>query len=154
MRPGWGGDPFLHVRAPRIERRSGGALRTRRRPEPRGRRHVRELPAGEPAVRGHGQRARPRLRFNEAICFLVNGDDQAELDRYADALSAVPEAEQCGWVKDRFGLSWQISPADLDRMMTEGSDEQVARVTQAFLSMKRLDLTELQRAYDGHREPI
>ncbi len=91
--------------------------------------------------------------FNEAISFLVNCDDQDELDRYSDALSAVPEAEQCGWVKDRFGLSWQISPTDLDRMMTEGSDEQVARVTEALLAMKRFDLTELQRAYKGEAEP-
>jgi predicted 3-demethylubiquinone-9 3-methyltransferase (glyoxalase superfamily) len=87
--------------------------------------------------------------FNEAISFLVACDDQAELDRYADALSAVPEAEQCGWIKDRFGLSWQIAPADLDRMMAEGSDEQLARVTEAFLAMKRFDLAELRRAYDG-----
>jgi predicted 3-demethylubiquinone-9 3-methyltransferase (glyoxalase superfamily) len=86
--------------------------------------------------------------FNEAISFLVDCDDQDELDRYADALSAVPEAEQCGWVKDRFGLSWQISPSDLDRMMTEGTDEQVARVTEAFLAMKRFDLAGLRRAYD------
>jgi predicted 3-demethylubiquinone-9 3-methyltransferase (glyoxalase superfamily) len=91
--------------------------------------------------------------FNEAVSFLVDCDDQDELDRYSDALSAVPEAEQCGWVKDRFGLSWQISPADLDRMMTEGSNEQVARVTKAFLAMKRLDLAELRRAYEGEAEP-
>jgi predicted 3-demethylubiquinone-9 3-methyltransferase (glyoxalase superfamily) len=91
--------------------------------------------------------------FNEAVSLLVNCDDQDELDRYADALSAVPEAEQCGWVKDRFGLSWQISPADLDRMMTEGSDGQIARVTEAFLAMKRFDLAELRRAYDGEAAP-
>lgn len=91
--------------------------------------------------------------FNEAVSFLVTCDDQDELDRYADALSAVPEAEQCGWVKDRFGVSWQMSPADLDRMMAEGSDEQIARVTEAFLAMKRFDLAELRRAYDGVAEP-
>ncbi|MFA9431794.1 VOC family protein [Egicoccus sp. AB-alg2] len=87
--------------------------------------------------------------FNEAISFLVECDDQAELDRYADALSAVPEAEQCGWIKDRFGLSWQIAPADLDQMMIEGSPEQIARVTDAFLAMKRFDLAALRRAYEG-----
>ncbi|MBW3620591.1 MAG: VOC family protein, partial [Actinobacteria bacterium] len=91
--------------------------------------------------------------FNEAISFLVNGDDQAELDHYSDALSAVPEAEQCGWVKDRFGVSWQISPAELDRMMTEGSAEEVARVTASFLAMQRIDLAELRRAYAGATEP-
>jgi predicted 3-demethylubiquinone-9 3-methyltransferase (glyoxalase superfamily) len=87
--------------------------------------------------------------FNEAVSFLVNCDDQDELDRYADALSAVPEAEQCGWLKDRFGLSWQIAPAELDRMMAEGSNEQVSRVTEAFLAMRRFDLAELRRAYEG-----
>jgi predicted 3-demethylubiquinone-9 3-methyltransferase (glyoxalase superfamily) len=87
--------------------------------------------------------------FNEAISLLVDCDDQAELDRYTEALSAVPEAEQCGWVKDRFGLSWQISPADLDRMMTEGSKEQVARVADVFLEMQRFDLAALHRAYEG-----
>jgi predicted 3-demethylubiquinone-9 3-methyltransferase (glyoxalase superfamily) len=51
--------------------------------------------------------------------------------------------------KDRFGLSWQVVPADLDRMMSEGSDEQLARVTEAFLAMERFDLTELRRAYEG-----
>lgn len=87
--------------------------------------------------------------FNEAISFLVSCDDQGELDHYVDALSSVPEAEQCGWVKDPFGLSWQVAPAELDRMLTEGSEQQVARVTEAFLAMKRLDLAELRRAYDG-----
>lgn len=91
--------------------------------------------------------------FNEAISFLVICDDQDELDRYADALSAVPEAEQCGWVRDRFGLSWQVSPAGLDRMLTQGSAEQVARVTAAFLPMKRLDLAALRRAYEGEEAP-
>lgn len=92
--------------------------------------------------------------FNEAVSLLVSCDDQDELDRYTDALSAVAEAEQCGWLKDRFGLSWQIAPADLTRMMTEGSHEQIARVTEAFLPMKRLDLAELRRAYDDEDEAV
>ena len=91
--------------------------------------------------------------FNEALSFLVGCEDQEELDRYTDALSAVPEAEQCGWVKDRFGLSWQIAPVDLERMLAEGSPDQVARVTQAFLPMKRLDLAAIRRAYDGTSAP-
>ena len=77
------------------------------------------------------------------------GRDQAEIDRYWEALSAVPEAEQCGWLKDRFGLSWQIVPAAMDGMMTNGSPEQIARVTQAFLKMKKFSLADLQRAYAG-----
>jgi predicted 3-demethylubiquinone-9 3-methyltransferase (glyoxalase superfamily) len=87
--------------------------------------------------------------FNEAISFVVDCADQAEIDRYWEALSAVPEAEQCGWLKDRFGLSWQIVPAAMDGMMTSGSAEQIARVTQAFLRMKKFDLADLQRAYAG-----
>jgi predicted 3-demethylubiquinone-9 3-methyltransferase (glyoxalase superfamily) len=86
--------------------------------------------------------------FNEAISIMVYCDDQTEVDRYWDALSAVPEAEQCGWLKDRFGVSWQIVPTAMDEMLTEGSKEQVARVTQAFLPMKKLDLAELQKAYE------
>jgi predicted 3-demethylubiquinone-9 3-methyltransferase (glyoxalase superfamily) len=87
--------------------------------------------------------------FNEAISLIVRCEDQAEIDEYWDKLSAVPEAEQCGWLKDRFGLSWQIVPAGMDAMMQSGTPEQIARVTQAFLKMKKFDLAELQKAYAG-----
>ncbi len=87
--------------------------------------------------------------FNEAISFIVNCDSQAEIDAYWERLSAAPEAEQCGWLKDRYGLSWQIVPAAMEKMMLTGSPEQVARVAQAFLPMKKLDLATLQRAYAG-----
>ncbi len=87
--------------------------------------------------------------FNEAISFLVECDSQEEIDYYWERLSAVPEAEQCGWLKDRFGLSWQISPSDLGEMMENGTREQIDRVTQAFLPMKKFDIAELQRAYEG-----
>ncbi|WP_412538340.1 VOC family protein [Longispora sp. K20-0274] len=86
---------------------------------------------------------------NEAVSFMVNCADQAELDSYSDKLSAVPEAEQCGWLKDRYGVSWQVTPRDLDTMMRDGSREQVDRVTKAFLPMKRFDLAALRRAYEG-----
>ena len=87
--------------------------------------------------------------FNEAISFLVECDSQEEIDYYWEKLSAVPEAEQCGWLKDKLGLSWQISPSTLDEMMKHGTREQIDRVTQAFLPMKKMDLAALQRAYDG-----
>ena len=87
--------------------------------------------------------------FNEAISLLVHCDDQDEIDRYWAALSAVPESEQCGWLKDRYGLSWQIVPSNLDQMLQDGSTEQVARVTKAFLAMKKFDVAELERAYTG-----
>lgn len=90
------------------------------------------------------------FNFNEAISFLVNCETQEEIDHYWDKLSAVPEAEQCGWLKDKYGVSWQIAPARLDEMMTRGTPEQRDRVTQAFLRMKKFNLAELQQAFDGN----
>lgn len=87
--------------------------------------------------------------FNEAVSLMVGCDTQAEIDRYWEALSAVPEAEQCGWLKDRFGVSWQVVPSSLSEMMSHGTPEQLDRVTQAFLPMKKFDLAELERAYRG-----
>ncbi|HUW69601.1 MAG TPA: VOC family protein [bacterium] len=87
--------------------------------------------------------------FNEAVSMMVKCDDQTELDHYWNALSADPEAERCGWLKDRYGLSWQIIPAAMDEMMAKGSPEAVARVTQAFLAMKKFDIDALERAYRG-----
>jgi predicted 3-demethylubiquinone-9 3-methyltransferase (glyoxalase superfamily) len=87
--------------------------------------------------------------FNEAISFMVYCDDQDEIDYYWKKLSAVPEAEQCGWLKDKYGVSWQIVPAAMDVMMRDGSAEQIERVTQAFLSMKKFDLSALHKAYEG-----
>ena len=89
------------------------------------------------------------FQFNEAISFLIQCDDQQEIDRYWDALSAVPEAEVCGWLRDRFGLVWQVAPKDMERMLKEGTPEQAARVTQAFLKMKKFDLATLERAWKG-----
>jgi len=87
--------------------------------------------------------------FNEAISLLVSCETQEEIDHYWDSLSAVPEAEQCGWLKDRYGLSWQVVPTAMDDMLRAGTEEQTARVTEAFLKMKKFDLAELQRAYEG-----
>ena len=87
--------------------------------------------------------------FNEAISFLVRCEDQAEIDYFWEKLSAVRDAEQCGWLKDRFGLSWQIVPAAMTEMMKKGSPEQMARVTQAFLQMKKFDLAALEKAYSA-----
>jgi predicted 3-demethylubiquinone-9 3-methyltransferase (glyoxalase superfamily) len=85
--------------------------------------------------------------FNEAISIVVSCDTQAELDQYWAKLSAVPESEQCGWCKDKFGVCWQIVPKALDKMMESGSKEQIARVTQAFLQMKKFDVKKLEEAY-------
>ncbi|QPM68187.1 VOC family protein [Atribacter laminatus] len=96
------------------------------------------------SAREHG------YNFNEAISFMVFCEDQEEIDYYWDKLSAVPEAEQCGWLKDKYGLSWQIVPAVMDKMMQDQDPEKINRVTQAFLKMKKFDLATLQRAYDGN----
>lgn len=87
--------------------------------------------------------------FNEAFSLIVNCEDQKEIDYFWDKLSAVPEAEQCGWVKDKFGVSWQIVPTIMGEMMKSGDREKVQRVTEAFLKMKKFDLEALQKAYDG-----
>ncbi len=93
--------------------------------------------------------AGPLFKFNESISFIVPCETQAELDHYWGKLSAVPEAEQCGWLKDRYGLSWQIVPTAMDEMMAAGTPEQMSRVTEAFLKMKKFDIAALQRAYGG-----
>ena len=87
--------------------------------------------------------------FNEAISIVVNCESQDELDYFWDALTAVPEAEQCGWLKDKYGVAWQIVPSQMDEMMRTGSPEQLARVTEAFLQMKKFDIAELEKAYRG-----
>lgn len=85
--------------------------------------------------------------FNEAISFMVNCEDQNEIDYYWEELSAVPEAEQCGWLKDKYGLSWQVVPLAMDKMMQDPDPERLNRVTQQFLKMKKIDLASLQRAH-------
>jgi predicted 3-demethylubiquinone-9 3-methyltransferase (glyoxalase superfamily) len=87
--------------------------------------------------------------FNEAISLMVVCDSQAEIDEYWEKLSAVPEAEQCGWLKDKYGVSWQVVPARMNEMMSKGTPEQIRRVTQAFLPMKKFDLAALEEAYRG-----
>ncbi len=87
--------------------------------------------------------------FNEAISFIVQCDTQAEIDAYSDKLSALPEAEQCGWLKDKFGISWQIAPKAMDAMMQCGDQAKIDRVTQAFLPMKRFDIKKLEKAFQG-----
>jgi predicted 3-demethylubiquinone-9 3-methyltransferase (glyoxalase superfamily) len=89
-----------------------------------------------------------KFSFNEAISFIVRCATQEEIDEYWERLSAVPESEQCGWLKDKYGVSWQIVPRAMDEMMSKGSPEQIDRVTQAFLKMKKFDIAELQKAYE------
>jgi len=90
-----------------------------------------------------------KFTFNEAVSLVVNCDTQEEIDAYWEALSAVPEAEQCGWLKDKYGVSWQIVPSLMAKMMSEGTPEQMQRVTQAFLKMKKFDIQALKAAYSA-----
>jgi predicted 3-demethylubiquinone-9 3-methyltransferase (glyoxalase superfamily) len=85
--------------------------------------------------------------FNEAVSLMVYCDNQKQLDHYWGKLSAVPEAEQCGWVKDRFGVSWQIVPRVLDQMMRDPDKPRARRVTEAMLQMKKLDIPKLEKAF-------
>ena len=91
--------------------------------------------------------------FNEAVSLMVNCEDQAEIDRLWTALSAVPAAEACGWVKDRFGVSWQIVPRALWGMMASGDAPARERMFAAVWSMKKLDLAAIERAFAGATEP-
>jgi predicted 3-demethylubiquinone-9 3-methyltransferase (glyoxalase superfamily) len=93
--------------------------------------------------------AGPLFKFNESISFIVRCETQDEIDYYWEKLSAVPESEQCGWLKDKYGLSWQIVPTRMDEMLGTADGEQLARVTQAFRPMKKLDIAVLERAYAG-----
>lgn len=87
--------------------------------------------------------------FNEATSLMVKCKTQKEIDYYWEKLSAVPQAEQCGWLKDKFGFSWQIVPEAMDEMLSDENPGRVARVTEAFLKMKKFDLAELENAYHG-----
>ena len=86
--------------------------------------------------------------FNEAISLMVMCDTQEEIDYYWDKLSAVPEAEQCGWLKDKYGFSWQIVPTIMNEMMQTKEAVKLAQVTEAFLKMKKFDIAEAIRAYE------
>jgi predicted 3-demethylubiquinone-9 3-methyltransferase (glyoxalase superfamily) len=88
----------------------------------------------------------PQFRFNEAISFTIDCADQAEVDRLWQELSADESAEQCGWVKDRFGVSWQIIPSALPELLGDPDPAKARRVMQAMLKMKKIDIAALERA--------
>jgi predicted 3-demethylubiquinone-9 3-methyltransferase (glyoxalase superfamily) len=87
--------------------------------------------------------------FNEAVSLMVHCDSQEEIDHYWDRLTAVPEAEACGWLKDRFGVSWQIVPRRMEELMASKDGAKLARVTEAFLKMKKFDIAALEKAAEG-----
>jgi predicted 3-demethylubiquinone-9 3-methyltransferase (glyoxalase superfamily) len=87
--------------------------------------------------------------FNEAISLIVHCETQEEIDYYWGKLSADPKAEQCGWLKDKYGVSWQIVPTIMDGMLRDKDEERLARVTETFLKMKKFDIEVLMKAYKG-----
>lgn len=87
--------------------------------------------------------------FNEAVSLIVNCENQQEIDYFWEKLSFYPESEQCGWCKDKYGVSWQIVPTAMEEMMKTKDPEKLRRVTEAFLKMKKFDIAELTKAFDG-----
>ena len=93
--------------------------------------------------------AGPMDTFNHAISFMVMCDDQAELDRYWNALLEGGTPEACGWLRDRYGLSWQIVPTELGAMMSDPDRERARRAAEAMMTMVKLDIAALRAAYEG-----
>lgn len=101
---------------------------------------------GQPFVALNGG---PQFKFTEAVSFQVHCETQSDVDYYWDKLSAGGEEGPCGWLKDRFGLSWQVVPTALPKMLMDSDPAKVKRVTKAFLQMKKFDIAALERAYRG-----
>ena len=100
--------------------------------------------------RVQGLNGGPDFRFNEAISFVVECDDQVEVDRLWDALTADGgEPGPCGWLKDRFGLSWQIVPRELNELVSDPDPERARRAMEAMLQMGKIEVDELRRAADA-----
>src|SRR5258706_173859 len=93
----------------------------------------------------------PIFKFNEAISLMIDCETQEEIDYYWDKLSAGGDAnaQQCGWLKDKYGLSWQVTPRVLGEMMSDPDKEKAGRVMTAMLQMKKIDIAALKRAYAG-----
>jgi len=90
----------------------------------------------------------PQFSFSPAVSFVVNCESQDEVDHYWEKLSEGGEEVQCGWLRDRYGLSWQVVPTILGKLMQDKDPEKAGRVMQAMLQMKKIDIAGLQRAYE------
>jgi predicted 3-demethylubiquinone-9 3-methyltransferase (glyoxalase superfamily) len=98
----------------------------------------------------------PHFKFNEAVSFQIMCRTQEEVDHYWNKLSqgGDPKAQQCGWLKDKYGLSWQVAPTVIAELMSDPDREKAGRVMEALLKMKKLDIAELKRAAEGGREAV
>lgn len=88
----------------------------------------------------------PVFKFNEAVSFIIDCDTQEEVDYYWSKLSAVPESEQCGWCKDKFGVSWQVTPNVLNELIADPDKAKAGRVMEAMLKMKKIVIADLEKA--------
>lgn len=91
--------------------------------------------------------AGPEFPFNPSFSLMVPCQNQGEIDYYWEKLSANPAAEQCGWLQDKFGISWQIVPRQLEKLLKKGTEAQKKRVTEAFMAMKKMNIAGLERAF-------
>ena len=91
----------------------------------------------------------PHFKFNEAVSFIINCENQEEVDYYWEKLSADPKSEMCGWLKDKYGLSWQVVPIVLNKLIADKDAKKAQRVMQAMLQMKKIDIAGLEKAYSG-----
>lgn len=93
----------------------------------------------------------PVFKFNEAVSFIINCDDQEEVDYYWEKLSegGDPSAQECGWLKDKFGLSWQITPTILNKLISDPDKEKAGRVMNALLKMRKIIVSDLEKAAEG-----
>jgi predicted 3-demethylubiquinone-9 3-methyltransferase (glyoxalase superfamily) len=92
--------------------------------------------------------AGPEFVFNPSVSFTIECDTQNEIDYYWDKLSVRPEAEQCGWLVDKYGLSWQVIPKVLGKYLKEGTSEQRKKLTEAYMEMKKFDIATLEKIYN------
>jgi predicted 3-demethylubiquinone-9 3-methyltransferase (glyoxalase superfamily) len=95
----------------------------------------------------------PAFKFTEAISFVVSCETQEEIDHFWQTLSAGGQEVECGWLKDRFGVSWQVVPTVLGEMLQDGNPEKSQRVMAALMKMKKLDIDGLRKAYEGRLDP-
>jgi predicted 3-demethylubiquinone-9 3-methyltransferase (glyoxalase superfamily) len=91
----------------------------------------------------------PQFKFDEAVSFQITCEDQDEVDYYWEKLTEGGEESQCGWLKDKFGLSWQVTPKGMGELFSDSDKERANRAMQAMLKMKKLDIAELRAAADG-----
>jgi predicted 3-demethylubiquinone-9 3-methyltransferase (glyoxalase superfamily) len=91
----------------------------------------------------------PHFKFTEAVSFVVDCETQEEVDEFWERLSEGGQTQQCGWLKDKFGLSWQITPSVLIELMNDPDPQKSRRVTEAMLQMTKIDIAKLRQAYEG-----